>query len=65
MTQGYVVIQPRDIPIVGPTGQMNDHYVDELREDLDLDDRRGRRRRAISIATASASAATATARSAR
>ena len=36
MTQGYVVIQPVDIPIVGPTGRMNDHYVDELREDLDL-----------------------------
>ncbi|MDB4874686.1 MAG: hypothetical protein JWM41_1132 [Gemmatimonadetes bacterium] len=35
-TQGYVVIQPVDIPIVGPTGRMNDHYVDELREDLDL-----------------------------
>ena len=36
MTQGYVVIQPVDIPIVGPTGKMNDHYIDELREDLDL-----------------------------
>ncbi|MEO7083774.1 MAG: prolyl oligopeptidase family serine peptidase [Gemmatimonadaceae bacterium] len=36
VTQGYVVIQPVDIPIVGPTGKMNDHYVDELREDLDL-----------------------------
>jgi dipeptidyl aminopeptidase/acylaminoacyl peptidase len=36
VTQGYVVIQPVDIPIVGPTGRMNDHYVDELREDLDL-----------------------------
>ena len=36
MTQGYVVIQPVDIPIVGPQGRMNDHYVDELREDLDL-----------------------------
>ncbi|MEO6878518.1 MAG: prolyl oligopeptidase family serine peptidase, partial [Gemmatimonadaceae bacterium] len=35
-TQGYVVIQPVDIPIVGPTGRMNDHYNDELREDLDL-----------------------------
>jgi dipeptidyl aminopeptidase/acylaminoacyl peptidase len=35
-TQGYVVIQPVDIPIVGPTGRMNDHYQDELREDLDL-----------------------------
>jgi dipeptidyl aminopeptidase/acylaminoacyl peptidase len=35
-TQGYVVIQPQDIPIVGPQGRMNDHYVDELREDLDL-----------------------------
>ena len=32
VTQGYVVIQPVDIPIVGPTGRMNDHYVDELRE---------------------------------
>jgi dipeptidyl aminopeptidase/acylaminoacyl peptidase len=36
VTQGYVVIQPVDIPIVGPAGRMNDHYVDELREDLDL-----------------------------
>ncbi len=36
VTQGYVVIQPVDIPIVGPQGRMNDHYVDELREDLDL-----------------------------
>ncbi|HEY4303352.1 MAG TPA: prolyl oligopeptidase family serine peptidase [Gemmatimonadaceae bacterium] len=36
VTQGYVVIQPVDIPIVGPTGRMNDHYQDELREDLDL-----------------------------
>ncbi len=36
VTQGYVVIQPQDIPIVGPQGRMNDHYVDELREDLDL-----------------------------
>jgi dipeptidyl aminopeptidase/acylaminoacyl peptidase len=36
VTQGYVVIQPLDIPIVGPQGRMNDHYVDELREDLDL-----------------------------
>jgi dipeptidyl aminopeptidase/acylaminoacyl peptidase len=35
-TQGYVVIQPVDIPIVGPNGRMNDHYIDELREDLDL-----------------------------
>jgi dipeptidyl aminopeptidase/acylaminoacyl peptidase len=35
VTQGYVVIQPLDIPIVGPQGRMNDHYVDELREDLD------------------------------
>jgi dipeptidyl aminopeptidase/acylaminoacyl peptidase len=33
---GLRVIQPVDIPIVGPTGRMNDHYVDELREDLDL-----------------------------
>jgi dipeptidyl aminopeptidase/acylaminoacyl peptidase len=36
VTQGYVVIQPVDIPIVGLQGRMNDHYVDELREDLDL-----------------------------
>jgi len=36
VTQGYVVIQPVNIPIVGPAGRMNDHYVDELREDLDL-----------------------------
>jgi dipeptidyl aminopeptidase/acylaminoacyl peptidase len=36
VTQGYVVIQPVDIPIVGPNGRMNDHYIDELREDLDL-----------------------------
>jgi dipeptidyl aminopeptidase/acylaminoacyl peptidase len=36
VTQGYVVIQPLDIPIVGPEGRMNDHYVDELREDMDL-----------------------------
>ena len=36
VTQGYVVIQPLDIPIVGPQGRMNDHYVDELREDLDV-----------------------------
>ncbi|HEY9229727.1 MAG TPA: prolyl oligopeptidase family serine peptidase, partial [Gemmatimonadaceae bacterium] len=36
VTQGYVVIQPVDIPIVGPAGRMNDHYIDELREDLDL-----------------------------
>ena len=35
VTQGYVVIQPQDIPIVGPQGRMNDHYVDELREDMD------------------------------
>ncbi len=35
VTQGYVVIQPVDIPIVGPQGRMNDHYVDELRTDLD------------------------------
>ena len=34
VTQGYVVIQP-DNPIVGPTGRMNDHYVDELRRNLD------------------------------
>jgi dipeptidyl aminopeptidase/acylaminoacyl peptidase len=34
-TQGYVVIQPVDIPIVGPPGKMNDRYVDELRRDLD------------------------------
>jgi dipeptidyl aminopeptidase/acylaminoacyl peptidase len=36
VTQGYVVIQPLNIPIVGPEGHMNDHYVDELREDMDL-----------------------------
>jgi dipeptidyl aminopeptidase/acylaminoacyl peptidase len=36
VTQGYVVIQPVDIPIVGPQGRMNDHYIDELRENLDL-----------------------------
>lgn len=34
VTQGYAVIQP-DNPIVGPTGRMNDHYVDELRRNLD------------------------------
>ena len=34
VTQGYVVIQP-DNPIVGPQGRMNDHYVDELRRNLD------------------------------
>jgi len=36
VTQGYVVIQPVDIPIVGPQGRMNDHYIDELRENLDI-----------------------------
>jgi dipeptidyl aminopeptidase/acylaminoacyl peptidase len=36
VTQGYVVIQPVDIPIIGPAGHMNDHYVDDLREDLQL-----------------------------
>jgi dipeptidyl aminopeptidase/acylaminoacyl peptidase len=36
VTQGYVVIQPVDFPIVGPDGRMNDHYLDELREDLDI-----------------------------
>jgi hypothetical protein len=34
VTQGYVVLQP-DNPIVGPPGHMNDHYVDELRRNLD------------------------------
>jgi dipeptidyl aminopeptidase/acylaminoacyl peptidase len=34
VTQGYAVIQP-DNPIVGPQGRMNDHYVDELRRNLD------------------------------
>jgi dipeptidyl aminopeptidase/acylaminoacyl peptidase len=34
VTQGYAVIQP-DNPIVGPPGHMNDHYVDELRRNLD------------------------------
>jgi hypothetical protein len=33
-TQGYAVLQP-DNPIVGPPGHMNDHYVDELRRNLD------------------------------
>jgi dipeptidyl aminopeptidase/acylaminoacyl peptidase len=35
VTQGYVVIQPVDIPIVGPQGKMNDNYVSDLRVDLD------------------------------
>jgi dipeptidyl aminopeptidase/acylaminoacyl peptidase len=35
VTQGYVVIQPVDIPIVGPQGRMNDNYVTDLRIDLD------------------------------
>jgi dipeptidyl aminopeptidase/acylaminoacyl peptidase len=30
-----VVIQPVDIPIVGPQGRMNDNYVTDLRIDLD------------------------------
>jgi len=33
-TQGYVVIQPQAIPVFGPQGTMNDHYVDELRDGL-------------------------------
>jgi dipeptidyl aminopeptidase/acylaminoacyl peptidase len=33
-TQGYVVIQPQAIPVFGPQGAMNDHYVDELRDGL-------------------------------
>jgi dipeptidyl aminopeptidase/acylaminoacyl peptidase len=35
VTQGYVVIQPVDIPIVGQQGRMNDNYVTDLRVDLD------------------------------
>ncbi|HKW08767.1 MAG TPA: prolyl oligopeptidase family serine peptidase [Gemmatimonadaceae bacterium] len=33
ITQGYAVVQP-DAPIVGPTGRMNDNYVDDLRNNL-------------------------------
>ena len=33
-TQGYVVIQPQELPVFGPQGAMNDHYVDELRDGL-------------------------------
>ena len=33
-TQGYVVIQPQAIPVFGPEGRMNDHYIDELRDGL-------------------------------
>ena len=33
-TQGYVVIQPQAIPVFGPQGSMNDHYIDELRDGL-------------------------------
>jgi dipeptidyl aminopeptidase/acylaminoacyl peptidase len=33
-TQGYVVIQPQAIPVFGPQGSMNDHYVEELRDGL-------------------------------
>jgi dipeptidyl aminopeptidase/acylaminoacyl peptidase len=45
--QGYAVIEdaPDHLPIVGPTGRMNDNYVDDLRSDLlaviDELDRRG------------------------
>ena len=34
VTQGYAVLQP-DNPIVGLPGHLNDHYVDELRRNLD------------------------------
>ena len=33
-TQGYVVMQPQAIPVAGPEGKMNDHYIDELRDGL-------------------------------
>ena len=33
ITQGYAVVQP-DAPIVGPTGRMNDNYVNDLRNNL-------------------------------
>lgn len=33
-TQGYVVMQPAAIPVLGPEGKMNDHYIDELRDGL-------------------------------
>jgi dipeptidyl aminopeptidase/acylaminoacyl peptidase len=34
ITQGYALIEP-DFPIVGPTGQQNDNYLQDLRETLD------------------------------
>ena len=37
VTQGYVVIQPQAIPVFGPQGSMNDHYVDELRDERERD----------------------------
>ena len=61
---GYAVVEP-DAPIVGPQGQMNNNYVNDLRNNLaatiDELDRRG----SWSIASGSRSAATATARSRR
>ena len=30
---GYAVVEP-DVPIVGPTGRMNDNYVPDLRNSL-------------------------------
>ena len=33
ITQGYAVVQP-DAPIVGPSGRMNDNYVNDLRNNL-------------------------------
>lgn len=34
ITQGYALIEP-DFPIVGPTGQQNDSYLQDLRETLE------------------------------
>ncbi len=70
---GYAVIDP-DTPIVGPQGQMNDNYVNDLRNDLsatidELDRRQlvDRQRRGILRSSRPASRATArtTARSPR
>jgi dipeptidyl aminopeptidase/acylaminoacyl peptidase len=35
VTEGYAFIEP-DCPIVGPQGQMNDNYTQDLAEDLDV-----------------------------
>ena len=59
---GYAVVEP-DSPIVGPSGQMNNNYVHDLRNNLCGRDRRARSARRSSTARGWRSAATATARS--